>query len=106
MIKYLLSTGDITVNPDLYLIDRFKLHLGIWPGDIPGKSNIGFDFILSGINKDKILDTLTDRLKELARKFDSSISIDQVVMIDYKTAEVVISAGSVSSSTIINIYEE
>ena len=49
--KYLLSTGLITDKVEIYVLDLFKLHLSVYPKDIPGINNIGFDFIITNTKK-------------------------------------------------------
>ena len=43
--RYLLSTGVISTKIELYILDLFKLNLGIHPGDIPHASDMGFNMI-------------------------------------------------------------
>ena len=109
-MKYLLSTGESTTKYDLYLIDMFRLYLSIYPGDIPG-SDIGFDFILSDIKKDELLDEINSRLETVLKQFNNNsllnvnpLSIDQVYMISDDTVEIVVYSSSGATDTItINI---
>jgi hypothetical protein len=70
--KYLLSTGVVTEDINKYIVDLFRLNLQILPDEIPG-SDIGFDFILAGIQKDSILDEIKTRIKGLADRIEKEI---------------------------------
>lgn len=111
MKKFLLSTGRSTSRIEYYIIDLFKLHLGIFPGDIPYNQNLGFDFSLSDILKKDLETEVTNKLNNLVDKFQRSfgetvsISIDNIEIIDEQTVNLVITVNSVSDNITINIEE-
>lgn len=77
--KYLLSTGMISTKIELYILDLFKLNLGIHPGDIPHASDMGFNMILLDVPKDRVLSEVKSRLNLLVNRisdqFKAGISI-------------------------------
>ena len=79
MRKYLLSTGRSTDKIEEYVVDLFRLYLQIWPGDIPGDSSIGFDFILTdvkGIDLKREVATRVDKLiSKIREKFNGGVTI-------------------------------
>lgn len=111
-MKYLLSTGSSTNKVEYYIIDLFKLYLNIWPGDIPNASQIGFDFILTDIKKDEIVNTIKYRIEKLIdkikNKFTKSLSIDieSLEMIDQTKVKLVINVNKIQSDDIVINIEE
>lgn len=111
-MKYLLLTGSSTNKVEYYIIDLFKLYLNIWPGDIPNASQIGFDFILTDIKKDEIVNTIKYRIEKLIdkikNKFTKSLSIDieSLEMIDQTKVKLVINVNKIQSDDIVINIEE
>ena len=99
-MKYLLSSGRGTVRIEEYLIDLFKLHLKIYPGDIPGALEYGFNFNLQGIYQDELPAELKSRLGSLVQKINSrfksgiSLTIESLEIISETKARLIIAAGT------------
>lgn len=113
MTKYLLSTGKSTTQVEKYILDLFKLNLKIWPGDIPGLPKVGFDFILTDIKKDEVVDevryrvrTLVDRLKERFSDQKIDIEVSSIDLIDSERVSVVINVGDYSDEATVNLYND
>ena len=112
MKKFLLSTGRSTSRVEYYIIDLFKLYLGIYPGDIPYNQNLGFNFSLTEVLKKNLREEVTNRLNNLVDRFAKSfggsvtIGIDSIEIIDEKTVNLVITVNSISDNVVINIEEE
>lgn len=113
MTKYLLSTGKSTTQVEKYILDLFKLNLKIWPGDIPGLSKVGFDFILTDTKKDEVVDevryrvrTLVDRLKERFSDQKIDIEVSSIDLIDSERVSVVINVGDYSDEATVNLYND
>lgn len=109
-MKYILSTGRGTTRVEEYLIDLFKLHLKIYPGDIPGALDYGFDFNLQGIYQNELPAELSRRIGSLVQKINSRFSSDYIQMsieslelISETRARVVIAAGNLRDDIEINI---
>jgi len=110
MAKYLKSDGNITNKIDDYIVDLFKLYFTIHPNDIPG-TNIGFNFIMNGVQKVDLESEITSRLIELIDKMKErfsgiSMSIDSVNLIDYERAKIEITVGKISDTIEVGLYEE
>lgn len=96
MKKYLLSTGYATDKIEEYVVDIFRLYLQVWPGEIPGSPQIGFDFILTDIKKADLVNTVTTRLSSLINKIQDKfgkavdISLESVEIIDETKVSVTI----------------
>lgn len=88
MRKYLLSTGLATDKLEEYIVDLFRLYLQIWPGEIPGLPQLGFDFILTDVKKSDLVNDVTSRLSTLITKIQDKfgaavkITLDSVEIID------------------------
>ena len=88
MRKYLLSTGLATDKLEEYIVDLFRLYLQIWPGEIPGLPQLGFDFILTDVKKSDLVNDVTSRLSTLITKIQDKfgtavkITLDSVETID------------------------
>ena len=108
--KYLLSTGLLTDQVEYYIIDLFKLHLSVYPKDIPGADWIGFDFIMTDTKKDEIRRVATDRLNKLVSKIqknfnDVSIRLSEPALIDETTLKVILDVNQIQSEEIlIDLY--
>lgn len=108
--KYILSTGKSTTRVEEYMIDLFKLYLTIFPGDIPGAPNFGFDFNLIGVYQEDLPRELKSRVTELVKKVNSrfssgiSLSVSSLEIIDETRARLVVNAGNFSSEIVLNIY--
>lgn len=110
MAKYLKSDGSITNKLDDYIVDLFKLYFTIHPNDIPG-TNIGFNFIMNGVQKINIVSEVTSRLTELINKMQErfngvSMSIKSVDLIDYERAKIEITVGKTDDTIEVGLYEE
>lgn len=106
-MRYLLSTGESTNLPEYYIIDLFKLHLGIFPKDIPGAPTVGFDFIMTDVKKNEVLSEIRGRISSLIskikRKFNSNpnIQIVSLDLIDETRVRLVISVNQIQSDDIM-----
>lgn len=108
--KYLLSTGRGTNKVEEYVIDLFKLYLQIWPGDIPGASSIGFDFILTDIKRADVGNVISSRVSALVEKIREKlgdgikIRVDSVELIDNSRIRFTITINNTMTETInVNI---
>jgi hypothetical protein len=106
--KYLLSTGLITDRVEIYVLDLFKLHLSVYPKDIPGINNIGFDFIITNTKKDELYSEVEKRLKGLVNKIQKSFSnlnirIENSVLVDEKTLKITISVNELSDTISVEL---
>ncbi len=114
MKKYLLSTGESTTKIEKYILDLFRLHINIWPNDIPGRSDIGFNFILTDTKKDELVSEIRSRVRELVekieKKFNSirniSIEVKEIDLIDEERARVVIEVNDYGEEIEVNLYEK
>ncbi len=108
--KYLLSTGKTTRRPEEYIIDLFKLHMKIYPGDVPGVYDFGYDFNQAGIYKSELPQTLRRSVENLVSKINSrfqrgvTLELISLEIMDETKAKVVVSAGNISDEITINIY--
>ena len=110
MAKYLKSDGSITNKIDDYIVDLFKLYFTVHPNDIPG-TNIGFNFIMNGVQKVNIASEVTSRLSELINKMQErfsgiSMSIKSVDLIDYKKANIEIVVNKTEETIEVGLYTE
>lgn len=106
--KYLLSTGLVTEKIEYYILDLFKLHLSIYPNDIPGASQIGFDFIITNTKKDELYAEVKKRVQELIDKFkkkfsEVDIQLDTFVIADETSVKLVISVNEVSDTISVDL---
>lgn len=97
-MKYLLSTGRVTEKKEKYVLDLFKLYLTIYPGDIPGAKNIGFNFIITDTKKDELLEEIRSRVGSLISSIQSvasgvDISLDTLEFIDDTRVRVIVKAN-------------
>lgn len=108
-MKYLLSSGRATGRIEEYLIDLFKLHLKIYPGDIPGALEYGFNFNLQGVYQDELPAELKSRLGSLVQKINSrfasgiSLSIESLEIISETKARLIIAAGTLRDDLELSI---
>jgi hypothetical protein len=105
MTKYLLSTGDSTYRKEEYIIDLFRLHFNINPGDVPMKDNMGFDCSFSGVLKSELEKEIQARvslfISQIEDYFDNvSVTIDDISLVDDRTANLSITVNDSSSGTI------
>lgn len=109
--KYLLSTGLLTDRVEYYIIDLFKLHLSIYPKDIPGADWLGFDFILSDIKKDELKSEVIKRLEELVNKIQKKftsvkIEIAESALVSETRLKLVLNINQVRSEEIlVDLYD-
>lgn len=109
MAKYLKSDGSITDNIEDYIVDLFKLYFTIHPNDIPG-TNIGFNFIMNGIQKVNIASEVTSRLSDLIENMQNrfsniNMSIESVDLIDYEKVRISIKVGKTDDTIEVSLYE-
>lgn len=105
-MKYLLSDGTSTNKIEYYIIDLFKIYLTVYPNDIPGTGDIGFDFILIDIKKDQLENEINTRLNLLVDKFKKKMAnvkmeIDSIELIDETKVKLVLSVNKIKSDEII-----
>lgn len=105
MAKYLLSTGESTYRKEEYIIDLFKLHFNINPGDVPMRDNMGFNTILTGVLKSElqseILSRVTLFIEQIQGYFSNiKITIDELSLEDEKTANLTITVNETTSGNI------
>jgi len=113
MIRYLLSSGQATDLVEYYILDLFKLYLKIFPGDIPGAPDLGFDFNLGNTKKTDIPMVLQSKISQLISKLQErftsgiTLSLESLDIISETTAKVVIRVNNVISDEIyFNIYNK
>lgn len=110
MSKYLLSTGSTTTLLERYILDLFKLYLRIYPGDIPGLPEMGFDFILTDVKKDEVVREVTRRAESLVSvlrgKFDGNITIEisSIELINEEKISIIINVGNYSDTVDVDLY--
>ena len=107
-MKYLLSTGRTTDRIEYYIIDLFKLYLTIYPGDIPGAPQIGFDFNLGSTLKVDLVDEVKSRASQLVSKLASrfedtsvEISVESIEIVDETLAKLVVNVNKLKSDEIL-----
>lgn len=111
--KYLLTSGSTTTKIEEYIIDLFKLYLGVYPGDIPHTKRIGFDFLLTDITKDSLEYNVKSKVNQLVSKIQDilpnkkyEVSVASLTLIDEETVKLVIDVNGVQSEDIIiNLYD-
>lgn len=106
--KYLLSTGLVTNKIEYYILDLFKLHLSIYPKDIPGAEDIGFNFIITNTKKDELYSEVNTRIQELINRFKKkftgiNIQLENSALIDETKLKLVISVNEVSDTISIDL---
>lgn len=105
-MRYLLSTGQSTNLPEYYIIDLFRLYLKIYPNDIPGASQVGFDFIFTNVKKNEIVNEIRGRIDSLISKIKSkfpsnpNIQVVSLDLIDETRIKLVISVNQIQSEEI------
>ena len=112
-MRFLLSTGLSTDKIEYYVLDLFKLHLNILPGDIPTASSLGFNFNMVNVFKDNLESELKNRISTLIlniqKRFDPNsvkIAIKSLNLINETQALLVVSVNGVESDEItLNLYE-
>ena len=72
--RYLLSTGQSTDKVEEYVLDLISLYLTVYPGDIPGFSDLGSDFIITDVTKDRLSQEIVYRIEKLIEKISSRLS--------------------------------
>jgi hypothetical protein len=112
-MKYLLSDNTVTTQVEYYVIDLFRLYLSVYPGDIPGAGDIGFDFNLRGTFKANLASEVESRISSLVTKFQNkfggglSFKLEECSLIDETSVKIIVSCGRVRSDDImINLYSE
>lgn len=111
--RYLLSTGEATTKAEEYIIDLFRIYLGVYPGDIPHRKQLGFDFLFTDVTKDNLKSQVTSKVDQLIGKIQDilpnkkyKISVSSLDLIDEKTVKLVIDVDGVLSEDIfINLYD-
>ena len=113
-MKYLLSTGQSTNLIEYYIIDLFNLYLKIYPNDIPGAPNIGFNFIFTDVKKSDIISEIRSRvdslISKIGEKFTStnlSIKLISLDLIDETKVKLKVRVNQIESNEItVNIGSE
>lgn len=106
-MNYLLSTGQSTNKIEYYIIDLFRLYLHIWPNDIPGADQIGFDFIFNNTKKKDIISDIKSRINTLIvkikGKFSQKIEITLISLelLDETKVKLIISVNQIQSDEIL-----
>lgn len=109
-MKYLLSSGRTTERVEEYMLDLFKLYLTIYPGDVPGLPNYGFDFNLVEVLKDDLSREIRSRISNLVNKVNSrfssgvSLSVTSLELISETKVRVILQAGLTKEEVVVNIY--
>lgn len=100
-MKYLLSTGELTTRFDEYILDLVKMYTKVFPGDIPGASDYGFNFLFTNVMKEdletEIKSRVQDLVDKLSKRFTSEgvvISLVSVTLITETKARVVLSINN------------
>ena len=107
MRKYLLSTGLATDKLEEYIVDLFRLYLQIWPREIPGLPQLGFDFILTDVKKADLVSNVSSRLSSLITKIQDkfgasvTITLDSVEIIDETKVRVTITVNDKTTDKFI-----
>lgn len=111
MKKYLLSDGYSTDKVEYYILDLFKLYLGIYLKDIPGAPEIGFDFILNDVKKDKLINEIKAKIGDLISKIQNKfsgtttlINLKSIEIIDESRVKITIDVNSYIGEVEKNIY--
>lgn len=105
-MKYLLSDGTLTEIREEYITDLFRLALCVYPKDIPGLLDFGFDFLITDTFKSDLGQEVYGRVSRLAETIKKSqpgnleISILSCDLIDEKLAKVVIKVNDYVSNEI------
>ena len=108
--QYFLSNGTVTSDVAVYILDLFKLYLGVNPGDIPYVPDFGFNFTFAGIPKVELKDKIQFRMESLIKIIKdsfpgSTIVLEDLEMPSEETVRAIISVNGVKSDLFINIYE-
>lgn len=107
MNKFLLSTGSSTDKLEYYIIDLFKLYLTVYPEDIPGAPEIGFDFSLTNVKKDELDVEIENRINKFINKIKDkfsqnlTINIKSLELIDETRIRLIINVNKVESDEIL-----
>lgn len=111
--KYLLSTGRVTGMVEYYILDLFRLYLSVYPGDIPGKSSLGFDFTITDALKSELADTVKNKVDALIRKISDQftsgleITLESCEILDEKYAKIIVSCNGVQGEDIVvSLYND
>lgn len=112
--RYLLSNGQATTKAEEYIIDLFRIYLTVYPGDIPHHKRLGFDFLLTDVTKDGMIEAVKSKVTSLVSKIQDSlpnqkyqISISELDLINEETVKLVIDvSGTKSEDIYINLYSE
>ena len=113
-MKYLLSSGKATDRLEYYVMDLFKVYLSVYPGDIPGSPDFGFDFSFSNTFRADLKETVMSKVNELVSVISSRfsenevrISISSLEIIDESLAKLVVDVNKLQSEEIVvNLYNE
>jgi hypothetical protein len=94
MARYLLTNGESTDKMEVYILDLFKLYLSIHPNDVP-HSEIGFDFNLTDIRKDELLNEVKSRVNNLVKVFKNkfkeySITVSEISLINEEKIKLIL----------------
>lgn len=106
-MKYLLSTGRSTNSTPEYIADLFRLHLEIYPREIPGLPGMGFDFLLTDTTKDNLLEEVRTRVRDLVAKFQQkfsgiNFSVDSITLLTEAKVKIVITINGLTQEYEVN----
>lgn len=107
MTRYLLSNGTLTTKPEVYVADLIKLNMGIFPKDIPGMPNTGFNSVLSNLKKDEAVSAIRNRIDELILNINNKlhdkykIELVSIYLVDETRIHLVVSVNQVLSDNIV-----
>jgi hypothetical protein len=106
--KYLLSTGRLTDKLENYILDLFKLHLSVYPGDIPGANQIGFNFIITNTKKDELKSEVIGRIEGLVNSIKNKftgvdIKISDSALIGDNKLKLIISVNEIFDTILVDL---
>ena len=109
--QYFLSNGTVTNDVAAYILDLFKLYLGVNPGDIPYVPDFGFNFTFAGIPKIELENKIKFRMEAFVKKISDSfpnntIILEDIKLIDEETVKATVTVDGIEGTDIfVNIYE-
>lgn len=112
MKSYVLSSGRVTDRLEYYIMDLFRLYLCVYPGDVPGSPEFGFNFSFGNVFRADLYDAIVSKVNELvsiiSSRFNENevrISIVSLDIIDEELAKLVISVNKLQSEEItVKLY--
>jgi hypothetical protein len=109
-MKYLLSTGRTTTRKEEYILDLFRLCLGVNPGDVPYAPGFGYNFTFAGIPKAELYDKIEFRMNAFIKKISESfptskVTLEELSMPNEETVRATVRVGDMTTDLFVNIYE-